>query len=103
MYRIPTDVNRPKGTFYNSTNYSANGYYKNKPYHFATSYNNYKNKKMYVQCVRHNRRVVNKHQTVKTISKLNTFAVTRNYINIIPIYSNNLPNVTINECLKITA
>ena len=48
MYRIPTDVNRPKGTFYNSTNYSANRYYKNKPYHFATSYNNYKNKKMYV-------------------------------------------------------
>ena len=58
---------------------------------------------MYVQGVKNYCRAVNKQQTVQTISTLNTFAVTRNDTSIIPIYSNNLTNVIINECLKITA
>ena len=104
MYRKPTDVYRPARTFYNSIDYNVKKYnYKNKPYHFTPRYNNYKNKKIYVQSVRNNRSAINNHQTVQTISTLNTFAVTRNDTNIIPIYSNNLTNVTINECLKITA
>ena len=40
---------------------------------------------------------------LKITNTLSTFAVTKNDSNIIPIYSNNLTNVLINDCLKITA
>ena len=86
MYRKPTDVYRPARTFYNSIDYNVNNYdHKNKPYRFTPRYNNYKNKKMYVKSVRNNRSAVNNHQTVLTISTLNTFAVTRNDTYVIPI------------------
>ena len=44
-----------------------------------------------------------KQPLIENTNTLSTFAITTNDSNIIPIYSNNLTNVLINDCLKITA